>query len=84
MASVSRNTSSPGFVKVDLVHKDQTCPRTCLGVLKDVHCDILLGHDFQKQHQNFASHYGGNTPKLEVTQGQIDVIYAHFHSMNIN
>lgn len=48
MASVSLNTSSPGFVTVDLVHLDRSYQCIQLGVLRDLCCDIILGHDFQK------------------------------------
>ncbi|XP_064077645.1 uncharacterized protein LOC135195313 [Macrobrachium nipponense] len=52
MTSKSLNASSPGFVTADLVHLDQRYPRIQLGVLKDLCCDVILGYDFQKQHQS--------------------------------
>lgn len=67
MASVSLNTSSPGFVTVDLVHLDQSYQCFQLGVLKDLCCDVILGHDFQKQHKSITFQYGGNKPSLKIT-----------------
>ncbi|XP_076037194.1 uncharacterized protein LOC143022734 [Oratosquilla oratoria] len=67
MASASLNTSSPGYVTVDLGHVNQNYPCVQLGVLKDLCCDVILGHDFQKQHKSVTFQYGGNKPSLRVT-----------------
>ncbi|XP_076052612.1 uncharacterized protein LOC143032026 [Oratosquilla oratoria] len=67
MASASLNTSSPGYVMVDLGHVNQNYPCVQLGVLKDLCCDVILGHDFQKQHESVTFQYGGNKPSLRVT-----------------
>ena len=40
--------------------------RTHLAVLKDLCCDIILGHAFQKQHKSVTFQYGGNKSELEI------------------
>ncbi|XP_064083977.1 uncharacterized protein LOC135199749 [Macrobrachium nipponense] len=67
IASKSLNASSPEFVTADLVHLDQRYPRIQLGVLKDLCCDVILGYDFQKQHQSVTFQYGGNKLSLKIT-----------------
>ncbi|XP_064117671.1 uncharacterized protein LOC135223096 [Macrobrachium nipponense] len=76
MASKSLNTSSPGFVTADLVHLDQRYPRIQLEVLKDLCCDVILGYDFQKQHQSVTFQYGGNKPSLKITGAKPACILA--------
>ncbi|XP_068237219.1 uncharacterized protein [Palaemon carinicauda] len=67
MASKSFNASSSGFVIADLVHLDQRYPCIQLGVLKDLCCDVILGYDFQKQHQSVSFQYEGKRPSLKIT-----------------
>ncbi|XP_068211794.1 uncharacterized protein [Palaemon carinicauda] len=67
MASKSFNASSSGFVIADLVHLDQRYPCIQLGVLKDLCCDVILGYDFQKQHQSVSFQYERKRPSLKIT-----------------
>ncbi|XP_068222901.1 uncharacterized protein [Palaemon carinicauda] len=38
-----------------------------LGVLKDLCCDVILGYDFQKQHQSVTFQHEGKRPSLKIT-----------------
>ena len=38
-------------------------------MLNDLCCDVILGHDFQKQHESVTFQYEGSKPKL-VTKGE--------------
>ena len=67
MAFSTLNALSPGFVRVNMMHNGQEYPSACLGVLKDLCYDIILGHDFQKQHKSVTFQYGGEKPELEIT-----------------
>ena len=49
-----------------LKHKDQDYPSTHLTVLNDLCCDVILGHDFQKQHESVSFKYRGSKPELVI------------------
>lgn len=67
MASVSLNGSSPGFVKMNLVHNDRSQPSNDLQISKDLCCDIILFLDVQKQHERITFQYGRNQCRLEIS-----------------
>lgn len=67
MASTTINTNSPGYCVVKIKLNGQTYPSTRLSVLKDLCCDLLLGQDFQKQHESLTFEYGGDRPPLKVS-----------------
>ena len=64
MALTSLTTHVIGhcFADIDLIQHVYTCTR--LGVLKDLCSDIILGHDFQKEHERVTIEFGGNKPEL--------------------
>ncbi|XP_068235600.1 uncharacterized protein [Palaemon carinicauda] len=81
MASKSFNASSPGFVIADLVHLDQRYPCIQLGVPKDLCCDVILGYDFQKQHQREKTKFEDNwrqtciiEPSISPWRAQVVVV----------
>ncbi|XP_068227647.1 uncharacterized protein [Palaemon carinicauda] len=63
------HTSSPGYVKVDLtLHLNgETYPSTRLAVMKDLCSEVLLGQDFQEQHQKVTIEYCGLKPALNLS-----------------
>ncbi|XP_076033649.1 uncharacterized protein LOC143020786 [Oratosquilla oratoria] len=68
LAQKSLHTNSHGYVVVDLtLHLNgQTYPSTRLALMKDLCCGVLLGQDFQKQHQSIVIEYGGPKPTLKL------------------
>ncbi|XP_076062398.1 uncharacterized protein LOC143037735 [Oratosquilla oratoria] len=61
LAQKSLHTNSHGYVEVDLTLylNGQTYPSTRLLLIKYLCCGVLLGQDFQKQHQCVVIEYGG-------------------------
>ena len=66
MALTSLKTHVIGqcFADIDLNQHVYTCTR--LGVLKDLCSDIILGHDFQKEHERVTIEFGGSKPELII------------------
>lgn len=66
-AQKSLNTSFQGYVIADIVLniKNQSYPATCLGVLRDLCADVILGQDFQHLHLSVEFQFGG--PKAGLT-----------------
>ena len=66
MALTSLKTHVIGhcFADIDLNQHVYTC--THLGVLKDLCSDIILGHDFQKEHERVTIEFGGSKPELII------------------
>ena len=66
MALTSLKTHVIGqcFADIDLNQHIYTCTR--LGVLKDLCSDIILGHDFQKEHKRVTIEFGGSKPELII------------------
>ena len=66
MALTSLKTHVIGqcFADIDLNQHIYTCTR--LGVLKDLCSDIILGHDFQKEHERVTIEFGGSKPELII------------------
>ncbi|XP_064080604.1 uncharacterized protein LOC135197465 [Macrobrachium nipponense] len=69
LAQKSLHTNSPGYVNVDLtLHLNgETYPSTRLAVMKDLCSGVLLGQDFQEQHQKVTFEYGGPKPALNLS-----------------
>ena len=51
---------------MNLKYDGQYYPSTHLTVLKDLCCDVILGHDFQRQHRSVTFQYGGSKPELVI------------------
>ena len=68
LAQKSLSTNSKGFVVVDMtLHLNgQLYPSTRLGLMKDLCCGVLLGQDFQKQHESVNIRYGGPKSPLNL------------------
>ncbi|XP_064115027.1 uncharacterized protein LOC135221134 [Macrobrachium nipponense] len=69
LAQKSLHTNSSGYVNVDLtLHLNgETYPSTRLAVMKDLCSGVLLGQDFQEQHQKVTIEYGGPKPVLNLS-----------------
>ena len=64
MASASLSTKSLGFCTVNLKIKGRDYHNVRLYVLPQLCVDIILGQDFQQQHDSVTIEYGGNQPPL--------------------
>lgn len=49
------------------MHSDPCYAFTQCSILKDLCCDIILGHDFQKQNKRITFQYEGNQTGLEIS-----------------
>ena len=63
----SAKTSSPGYVIEDITLSRTEYKSVKLLVLPGLCCDILLGQDFQEQHENIVINYGGKKPNLIIS-----------------
>ena len=66
MALTSLKTHIIGHCFADINLNQRVYKSTRLGVLKDLCSDIILGHDFQKEHERFTIEFGGRKPKLII------------------
>ena len=63
----SLSTNSKGFFVVEMtLQNGQSYPSTHLGLMKDLCCGVLLGQDFQKQHESVNIKYGGPKSPLNL------------------
>ena len=58
---------SPGYILQDLILSRTKYESVKLLVLPGLCCDILLGQDFQEQHENIVINYGGKKPNLVIS-----------------
>ena len=66
MASTAMKIESTGFCLADLSIGDTAYPSTRLNILENLCCDIILGLDFQSQHQSLIIEFNGESPDLVV------------------
>ena len=59
MALSTMNTTISGYCKIDLKLNGHDYKNVRLSLLKDLCSDVILGHDFQKQHQHLKFNLGG-------------------------
>jgi hypothetical protein len=64
MASASFSTSTTGFCEVELKLKGQIYKNVRFLILPGLSADMVLGQDFQQQHDSVMLKYGGNLPPL--------------------
>ena len=64
MASSSVSVKQIGYCLVTLEVLDKKYKGTQLTVLKNLFTDIILGTDFQEQHDSITINYGGSKPPL--------------------
>ena len=67
MASSAVKTKSSGFCLVDVVIKDTAYESTRLNVLENLCSDVILGLDFQSQHQRLIFEFDGTSPDMIVS-----------------
>jgi len=60
LTSLNKRVIGHRFADINLNHR--VYKSTCLGVLKD----IILGHDFQKEHKRVTIEFGGSKPGLII------------------
>jgi len=70
MASISVKVKSLGFCLIDIVVKGSKYALTRLNVLPAFCCDIILGLDFQSQHQSVIFELGGNLQDIVVSHDE--------------
>ena len=68
MAATTMKVKSDGFCLVDLVHNGMKYPSTRLNVFQDLCSDIILGLDFQSQHQRLIFNFNGDSPDLIISR----------------
>ena len=73
MSLASPSTQSKGYCPVSLRLDDETYRKVRFHVLDGLCIDIILGTDFQEQHQSVTIAYGGSKPPIS---------FAAFSSMN--
>ena len=66
MALTSLKTPIIGHCFADIDLNQRVYKSTRLGVLKDLCSDIILGHDFQKEHERVTIEFGGRKPELII------------------
>ena len=62
MASTAMKIKSMGFCLADLKIGDIAYPSTRLNILENLCSDIILGLDFQSQHQSLIIEFNGESP----------------------
>ena len=67
MASASLSTKSLGICTVNLTIKGRDYYNVRLYVLPQLCVDIILGQDFQQQHDSVSLKYGGHQPPLVLS-----------------
>ena len=67
MASTSLCSQILGVCFVDILINDRTYKNVALKVMKDLCADVLLGLDFQSQHQSVVLNFGGTKEPLTVS-----------------
>ena len=66
MAQSTLSAETLGHCVVNLNLDGKTYPELCLSILPGLCSDLILGLDFQKQHQSISFHHGGPKPHLVV------------------
>ena len=66
MAQSSLSAQTLGYCIVDLVLNEKLYPKFCMLILPGLCSDILLGLDFQSQHQSVSFQHNGPKPPLTV------------------
>nr|XP_039252837.1 uncharacterized protein LOC120330077 [Styela clava] len=66
MASLACSMPIKGCTAADIEYQGRHYPKFNLRVMNDLCCDILLGIDFQGQHQSVTYNYGGDRPPMSV------------------
>ena len=61
MALSTMNTDILGYCEIDLKLNGHDYKNVRLSLLKDLCSDVILGHDFQKQHQHLKFNLGGQS-----------------------
>ena len=74
------NTTVLGYCTIDITLNNSIYRNVRLSVLKDLCSDIILGHDFQKQHKNLTFKFGGLKPDLVVSI-TLHVLFQHAASI---
>ena len=67
MAATTMKIKSTGFCLVDLIHKGTKYSCTRLNVFENLCSDVILGLDFQSQHQRLIFNFNGESPDLIVS-----------------
>ena len=70
MALTSLKTHVIGQCFADIDLNQHVYTTTRLGVLKDLCSDIILGHDFQKEHERVTIEFGGSKPELIIPNSE--------------
>ena len=55
------NTNILGYCEIDFELNGHDYKNVRLSLLKDICSDVILGHDFQKQHQHLKFNLGGKS-----------------------
>ena len=78
MAQTFLSTNSIGYCTVDVTLKGSNYPSTHLSILKDLCSDVVLGQDFQSQHQSVIIGYNGPKPDLQLSNDTVYGLAAAF------
>ena len=76
LASSSTKVTITGICYPNLEIGDNCYPKTRLAVMKNLCTDLLLGIDFQKQHEAVRINYGGDLPELNVPDNVCNLVKA--------
>ena len=66
MATSALTTKMLGYCFTDTVLKERLYSNVKLYILPTLCADIILGQNWQAQHESFTIHYGGTAPPLKV------------------
>ena len=66
MALSTMNTTILGYCEIDLKLNGHDYKNVRLSLLNDLCSDVIIGHDFKKQHQHLKFNLGGPKPGLVI------------------
>ena len=66
MVTSALTTKMLGYCFTDIVLKERLYSNVKLYILPSLCADIILGQNWQAQHESFTIHYGGTAPPLNV------------------
>eukprot|EP00794_Sanderia_malayensis_P020739 gene20739-22770_t len=66
MASTALSANVTGTCRANLEYQNQKYSNLCFSVLPGLCADLILGLDFQSQHESITFQYGGSQPPLSV------------------
>jgi len=74
MALTSMESAVIGSCQLTILLNNNLYENVTVGILKNLCSDIILGHDFQRQHKNLTFQLGGTKPDLVITTPKVSAL----------